>query len=254
MFIGSGWLLYAGPIGRAAMHRHHALQIVVARAGSARIEDGAGREHRGAAIVVSADTPHAMRTSLPAAYLLYLDSESAGARSVSPAEGITARSRLHADPTLDSIIGPAGPNSFDGACGVARRVVELVAGRRAPSPPRARDPSVRRAIELLPALLAEGGSALRLAAIADAVDRSPQHFSRVFNKQVGISVPAYVRWARLRLIARSLAAGRTLTDAAHEAGFSDSAHLSRTFHETFGVRPSDLASCATWNVADIPLD
>jgi AraC-like DNA-binding protein len=36
------------------------------------------------------------------------------------------------------------------------------------------------------------------------------------------------------------AAGGSLTDAAHEAGFADSAHLSRTFRRMFGVAPSSL--------------
>jgi AraC family transcriptional regulator len=31
-----------------------------------------------------------------------------------------------------------------------------------------------------------------------------------------------------------------LTTAAHEAGFADSAHLSRTFRDTFGLAPSRI--------------
>ena len=34
--------------------------------------------------------------------------------------------------------------------------------------------------------------------------------------------------------------GSSLTEAAHEAGFADSAHLSRTFRATFGIAPSFL--------------
>jgi AraC-like DNA-binding protein len=34
--------------------------------------------------------------------------------------------------------------------------------------------------------------------------------------------------------------GVSLTTAAHEAGFADSAHLSRTFKRMFGMTPSDL--------------
>jgi AraC-like DNA-binding protein len=39
---------------------------------------------------------------------------------------------------------------------------------------------------------------------------------------------------------RLLAASADLTWAAHASGFSDSAHFSRTFHRTFGLRPSDV--------------
>ena len=37
-----------------------------------------------------------------------------------------------------------------------------------------------------------------------------------------------------------IAGGSPLTRAAHEAGFSDSAHLSRTFRRMFGVAPTAL--------------
>ena len=36
------------------------------------------------------------------------------------------------------------------------------------------------------------------------------------------------------------AAGSSLTQAAHEAGFADSAHLSRTFRRTFGLPAAGL--------------
>jgi transcriptional regulator GlxA family with amidase domain len=36
-----------------------------------------------------------------------------------------------------------------------------------------------------------------------------------------------------------LFAGGTLTDAAHAAGFADSAHMNRVCHEMFGLAPSE---------------
>ena len=37
-----------------------------------------------------------------------------------------------------------------------------------------------------------------------------------------------------------MADGASLTEAAHEAGFADSAHFSRTFRRMFGLAPSSL--------------
>ena len=44
----------------------------------------------------------------------------------------------------------------------------------------------------------------------------------------------------LALVMRALSHARSLTEAAYEAGFSSSAHLSSTFREMFGLAPSSL--------------
>jgi len=44
----------------------------------------------------------------------------------------------------------------------------------------------------------------------------------------------------MRVAVTSVLSGMTLTQAAHEAGFSDTAHLSRTFMDMFGVNPSTV--------------
>jgi AraC-like DNA-binding protein len=49
-------------------------------------------------------------------------------------------------------------------------------------------------------------------------------------------------WFKLQRAIQHAAAGHTLTDAAHEAGFADSAHLTRTCKRFAGVRPVGLPS------------
>jgi AraC-like DNA-binding protein len=55
---------------------------------------------------------------------------------------------------------------------------------------------------------------------------------------VGIPFRRFVLWSRMRQAVASTQAGRDLTEAAVDAGFSDSAHLSRTFRAMFGLSPS----------------
>jgi AraC-like DNA-binding protein len=98
-------------------------------------------------------------------------------------------------------------------------------------------PSLRRGIELLPSLISEP---LTLADVARQVHLSASRLSRLFNEQLGLSFPAYVRWTRLMCALDQVRAGANMTEAAHAAGFSDSAHANRVCHEMFGLAPSEL--------------
>jgi AraC-like DNA-binding protein len=53
-----------------------------------------------------------------------------------------------------------------------------------------------------------------------------------------MSVQSYLRWQHLLAAIRISARGASLTEAAHTAGFADSAHLTRVFRATFGIPPS----------------
>jgi AraC-like DNA-binding protein len=99
------------------------------------------------------------------------------------------------------------------------------------------DARVARVLDLLKRDLCRRAGVTSLAA---AVRLSPSRLVHLFNEQMGVSLRRYVLWLRLRRVAFSLAIGRTLTDASHEAGFADSAHLCRTFQSMFGLSLSSL--------------
>ncbi|HJQ31292.1 MAG TPA: AraC family transcriptional regulator [Pyrinomonadaceae bacterium] len=100
------------------------------------------------------------------------------------------------------------------------------------------DRRVAGAIEYLDSAI--GRRRLTIAEIASEVALSPSRFSHLFNEQVGIPVSRYVLWARTRAALNLMTSGRSLTEVALEAGFSDSAHLSRTFRSMIGIAPSTL--------------
>lgn len=78
---------------------------------------------------------------------------------------------------------------------------------------------------------------------SDAVaigDLSTSRFRHLFVEQTGLPFKTYVLWLRLTQAVGRYAAGATLTQAAHQAGFADSAHLSRTFRRMFGIAPASL--------------
>lgn len=114
------------------------------------------------------------------------------------------------EPSIDQLIGGPAPRSFcDDARSdaMARRLVA--------------DPLTTRPLQ------AWGRRAL-----------SPSRLRHLFHEQTGISLQALRRWQRMRAVGQGLAAGRNLTEAAHDLEFTDSAHLSRDFRSSFGLPPS----------------
>jgi len=104
------------------------------------------------------------------------------------------------------------------------------------SKPRGRiDPRVRRAIGIM---FEHRDQDLSVADLARRVGMSESHFSHSFSEQIGVRVSRYRMWLRAKEASRHLAAGATITEAAHEAGFSDAAHLSRTFKRLIGQTPT----------------
>ena len=79
---------------------------------------------------------------------------------------------------------------------------------------------------------------IALRDVAAAVHLSPSRLRHLFVEETGVTLRGYVLWLRILRAVAAMMDGRTWTDAAHEAGFADSAHLSRTFRRMFGVTPA----------------
>ncbi|GAX42296.1 AraC family transcriptional regulator [Tolypothrix sp. NIES-4075] len=82
---------------------------------------------------------------------------------------------------------------------------------------------------------------IKVIDIARHISLSESRLRHLFTEQVGIPLTKYVLWVRMKVALREmLKPGVTLSDAAHQAGFTDHAHFTRTFRRMFGVSPSLL--------------
>ena len=78
------------------------------------------------------------------------------------------------------------------------------------------------------------------ALLARRVCLSGSRLRHLFVEDTGTTLSRYRLWCRIRRAVISALAGQSLTAAAVEAGFFDSAHFSRSFREMFGVSPSAI--------------
>jgi AraC-like DNA-binding protein len=103
-------------------------------------------------------------------------------------------------------------------------------------PPRRLHPAVRRAIERLQRSDAD----VSLGALARTAKLSRSRFMHVFTDSVGIPLRRYLLWRRLQRAVMGLIQGHPLVRTAMYAGFTDAAHMSRTFRRMFGMTPSSI--------------
>ncbi|GEM_PF-2463355 len=71
---------------------------------------------------------------------------------------------------------------------------------------------------------------------------SSGRLSHLFTHEMGTSIKSYLLVMKMRRAAELFGQSVTLTDIAHEMGFSDSAHLTRAFQAHFSVPPSLLTN------------
>src|SRR5437764_223248 len=85
---------------------------------------------------------------------------------------------------------------------------------------------------------------LSLRKLASIAGLSRSRLMHAFTESVGTPLRPYILWLRLQLACRELAGGLNITETAHRAGFSDGAHLTRTFRRMMGTTPRAIAQRA----------
>jgi len=77
-----------------------------------------------------------------------------------------------------------------------------------------------------------------LELLGQEVGCSPFYLSRIFSREVGLTIPQYLRNLRMERAAELLRTGRyNVTETATEVGYSSLSHFSKAFCETIGCCP-----------------
>ena len=75
--------------------------------------------------------------------------------------------------------------------------------------------------------------------LADRLQMERTGALRLFKAVTGQTFRRFKQWSGLQHAARQIASGELVRTAAMDAGFADTAHLTRTFRLTFGLTPSE---------------
>ena len=230
-----GFLVIGQAGGEVPPHAHHAIQIFLALDGAAAIRTtGAWREGRG--IIVRPDVEHSFNARGATGALLFVDPESS--------EGVWLLSVMAQDIT----IAPAGRlekclaelqafcerplESMDVGDLVRHCVHAFCAG----APPSRRLDA--RVTAVLRRIREANELHFSLERAARIVHLSPGRFAHLFKDQLGLPFRRYMLWRKLTRAMLAIGRESSIAAAAHASDFADAAHLTRTFHQMFGIPPS----------------
>jgi AraC-like DNA-binding protein len=221
-----------GPGIRTTAHRHHCLQLMMTMRGSLLVRGRENRWRRCDAVFVRPDVLHEIDARGGGVLIGFIDAESdMGAALCDRIKDEIACVPARRVARWRAMLGPT-PNEAR----ITRWLTRSFRYRRAG---KAMHPGVRRVLNHLReqhAVLDDPS----LKTLADIAGLSPSRFMHAFTEAVGVPVRPYVLWLRLQRAACELGWGTSVTTAAHRAGFSDGAHLTRTFRRMLGLTPSDL--------------
>jgi len=223
------------------VHSHHAVQAAVSVDGP--FEIGMVEETvRTRAVLVDTDQPHRLDSFGRNAAVFLIEPESLDADRLRRGCLKTCGHHVIGPDMADPVVRALSVLTNDGvgcteAADCFERLLEKWGGGADPLPER--DERIDKALAFIQGLPEKKTSLSELAA---QVHLSESRFIHLFTEQIGIPPRRYLLWMRLMEAIEAAIGGASLTCAAHDAGFADSAHFSRTFKRMFGRTPSFLSA------------
>ncbi len=230
--------MYVGMFPNNAEHRHHVLQIEIGINSPFNLQiNGESYEYRAA--IIAPNVPHQVDDHNNWQLMLHMDPESLAAKQLlknylenRQFREIDICSVKSLIPEINTYVHCIHP------CNEAKNLFNAIMNALLDSPtdPPPTDRRIIAALNILRRLPVKKFSARE---IAEAVCLSESRFTHLFKYQMGIPFRRYLLWLRLRDAVEQVFDGMSFTNAAHHAGFSDSAHLSRTFKQMSGMTLTD---------------
>ena len=244
LFMWRDRVLYLGPSFDPVVHKHHAAQICIGIDGPFRIAlHGKDSWQSVRAALVGSDIRHQISSQQTAMAFLYLEKETSDYQHLLQLSDEQKSNLLKPEVEEDLLSALAHADNGVSECEareLCRRILAIFG--RCFNAVDSVDPRISRVLQQLDRTPDGQCSSEELEAVACLSSSRLQH---LFREQVGVPIRRYSLWLRLRRVLGQAIVGKTLMDAAHNAGFSDSAHFSRVFKDMFGIAPSLLFSAGS---------
>ncbi|MGJ8670494.1 MAG: helix-turn-helix domain-containing protein [Oceanococcus sp.] len=219
--------IFRGHVGENKMHSHWAAQLTISLNDEIEFETTSGL-HSSKAVYLSSKTQHRLISGLVCSiYFDPLSTSTFSSLDKETTQGWTPLSvdelppelrTIDASTNLEALLNSKTLSSLDLATSL--------------------EPRFQKLIHTIKSQLSSGEDTDR-EALAKIVHLSPTRFSHWFVERTGVPLRSYKKWLKLRVAMDALLDGKNPMEAAMLGGFSDLAHLSRAFSESFGLTYRD---------------
>ena len=239
VYIWNSRMLFLRKSIASTEHRHHAVQICIGLEGPVGVRDDNKiyREHR--AVLIDTECPHTIEAADARHAFLFIEPELSVVQKIRErhlaGEKIRELDFTPLRPFAERLLNCYDrPHSCVEIGGLMDDILFAVAGTGKTI--QTLDYRIRKALSLI----AEADEKISPRDIAHSVELSEGRLQHLFKEQVGVPIRQYRLWRKLILAIRHISQFDIITHAAYEAGFADSAHMSRTFKRMFGISISEI--------------
>lgn len=225
-------MVLSGNIAETTRHRHHAMQIVIAM--SRKIEAFFGKKKvEAGAIFINKNVEHMNSGPMNSGFMVFVEPLSLWGDAIARAYDADFRVLEIGKRKKEELARAIADGGMEARSLISPLMAMLNVKMAVPS----YDQRMGRLVGLIEAL---GPLGTAPGDLAREICLSESRMRHLFKLSEGISLKRYLLWKKLIDGVARILGGESFTRAAHDAGFSDSAHMSRTFRSMFGACPRTL--------------
>jgi AraC-like DNA-binding protein len=238
LFLTPGRVLFVGRNLNSDLHHHFGASITVSLEGPLRYREPDGDWIESKSCLAQSNAEFALSGGTALLVNLQLDVEKGEVHFLGKAEPSHSPLSSLPDDVVETLRDRLRAHlSTPQPSGRELQHMLLSALHDGPFPKAKFDVRITRVLALLKDSLPQMPSA---AEIAEEVGLSEGRLIHLFRAQLGVPLRRYIMWLRIRYLMFFWGMGHNLTDAAHAAGFADSAHFSRIYRGMYGFPPSKM--------------
>lgn len=237
LYIWSGFGLFYSPSLVNTSHTHYAASLLHSFGNPIELEGANGHKLQMQTVFLPSNYYHKLKSDSPL-FILQIDPDSL---EFSPLRKFSTNKPTDLSGKLETISEKEMQSSLSSANGILliRKILSQVGESNLEEKTHHSkiDYRIKSVISYLKSL-EELPTKIPLSVLAKQASLSSDRFRHLFAEEMGLSIRRYLLWLRIRKAGSLLQKGFSLTDSAHHAGFTDSAHFSKTFKQNFGITPS----------------